>query len=152
MGYRVDKNANLFPEGLFLLEIVQSETKRSKSSGDGMFKVKLRDTKTNRTFYENWMMEGNGVKRTIQKLDAIGLDLDDEIEADDLLDKRLIARVKHKDSPGYDTQAQIDKCWPESRPPQEWKDANPEEGSPDLFDDEGPKAPARPPVDDDTPF
>lgn len=151
MGYRVDRNANLFPEGLFLLEIVECENKRSKSSGDGMFKVKLRDVKTNRTFYENWMMEGNGVKHTIPKLEALSLNLDDEIEPRDVLDKRLIARVKHKESPGYDTQAQIARVWPESRPPQEWLDANPEEGSPDLFDGES-GAPKADPIDDSTPF
>lgn len=152
MGYRVDRDAYLFPEGLFLLEIVECENKRSKSSGDGMFKVKLRDVKTNRTFYENWMMEGNGVKHTIPKLEALALNLDDEIEPRDLLEKRIIARVKHKESPGYDTQAQIARVWPESRPPQEWKDANPEEGSPDMFDGESTAPPSSKPSDNDVPF
>jgi hypothetical protein len=96
------------------------------------------------------MMEGNGVKHTIPKLEALALNLDDEVEPRDLLDKRFIARVKHKESPGYDTQAQIARVWPESRPPQEWKDANPEEGSPDLFD--GKDAPTNTGNADDVPF
>lgn len=138
MGYRVDRSAHLFPEGLFLLKIVECEDKRTRN-GDGAFRVKMRDEASSRTFYETWSMEGAGTKHTIPKLDAIGLDIDgeDEIEARDLLDKRFIARVKHKESPGFDTQAQIAKVWPESRPPQEWRDMHPEEGSPDLFDGNG---------------
>lgn len=146
MGYRVDKNAHIFPEGLFLLEIVGCEDKVSRA-GDGKFNVKLRDTKTGRTFYDGWMMEGNGVKHTIPKLEAIGLNMDDEIEAHDLLDKQFIARVKHKESPGFDTRAEVAKAWPTSRPPKEWTDANPEEGSPDPFD--GKPEPKTGPVSDD---
>lgn len=153
MGYRVDRSAHLFPEGLFLLRVVECENKRTRN-GDGAFRVKLRDEDSRRTFFETWSMEGSGTKHTIPKLDAIGLNIDeDEIEAHDILDKPFIARVKHKESPGYDPQPQIDRCWPMSRPPREWTDAHPAEGSPDLFDGStDSKKPASPDSDSSVPF
>jgi len=69
-----------------------------------------------------------------EKLAALELDLDREVEAQDLIGRRMIVRIRHKESEEYGMQAQIAKAWPVSKPPQEWKDANPEPGSPDLFD------------------
>jgi hypothetical protein len=135
MGYQVDKTANLFPEGLAMIEVVECENKHSKKPPyAGYFKLKLRDVFSMRTLYENWMMEGAGQGMTVPKLAALELDLDREVEAQDLIGRRMIVRIRHKESEEYGMQAQIAKAWPVSKPPQEWKDANPEPGSPDLFD------------------
>jgi hypothetical protein len=120
VGYRVDPTADVFPEGLCLLEVVEVEEKRSRSTGDAYFKVKLRDCHTRQSFYENWMMQGRGQSMTVPKLKALGLDLANEIERDDLLGRRMVARIKHKENGEYGTQAQIARSWPEDSPPPEW--------------------------------
>lgn len=154
MGFKVDKNADLFPEGLFMFEVVACDVKHSQASGDPYFKVTLRDVYTRRTLFENWMMAGNGQGMTVPKLRALELDLDKDVEAGDLIGRRLIARIKHKDSEKYGTQAQIGKSWPESKPPQEWLAEHPEPGSPDLFDgkDDPASSKAGDTTDDGSPF
>lgn len=152
MGFNIDKTANLFPEGLFLLEVSECSVGHSKKSGDAYLKVKLRDVFTSRTLYENWMVQGNGQGMTVPKLKALEIDLDGEVEPGDLLGRRMIAKIKHKDSDQYGTQAQIGKCWPENAPPKEWTDANPGEGSPDLFDGKEDPAPAKTDDGSEIPF
>jgi hypothetical protein len=120
VGFKVDPSAGVFPAGLCLLEVVEAEEKSSRKSGDGMFKVKLRDVHTRQTFYENWMMQGAGAGITIPKLKALGVDTEQVVESADLLGRRMIALIKHKDSADYGVQAQIAKAWLEDSPPAEW--------------------------------
>lgn len=147
MGFRVDKTANLFPEGLALVEVAECTTGYSKKPpNNGYFKVKLRDVHSGRTMYEIWMMEGAGQGMTVPKLAALELDLDHPVEPLDLVGQRMIARIKHRESEEYGAQAQIAKAWPVSKPPAEWTAANPEPGSPDLFDGKDDKGNPAPPA------
>lgn len=155
MGFKLDKNADLFPEGLYLFEVADATIGYSKKSGDAYLKVTLRDVNTRRTLFENWMIEGNGQGMTVPKLKALEIDLDQDVEPGDLIGRRMIARVKHRESEQYGTQAQIAKSWPESAPPKEWAAVNPAivDTEPMPFDGDK-SAPSKPAASqsDDVPF
>lgn len=119
MGFKLDENAGLFPQGMHLVEVDECVQKFSKA-GDGMFAVKMRDVYSNDVFWENWMMEGKGQGMTVPKVRALGLDVANIIEAGDLVGRRMVVKVTHKDSEAFGTQAQVSKAWTPDGAPADW--------------------------------
>lgn len=117
---RVDPNADLFPEGTYLFEVVTCTQTYTKSKGQIRFIVNMRDVHSNRRHSEGWMMEGEGLGRTVGYLKALGVTNFDDVRPEDLQGRRAIGRLKHKESETYGMQAQISTMWPESKPPKDW--------------------------------
>lgn len=117
---RIDKNADLFPEGWHFFEVFGCESKFTQK-GDEQFVVRMKDVDTGRLHSERWFVSGQWVSMSVGKLKALGLDLDNDIQPIDLVGRRFYANVKHKEGKGdFGPQAQITKAFPEDKPPKEY--------------------------------
>lgn len=117
---RIDKNADLFPEGWHFFEVTGCEPKFTQK-GDEQFLVRLKDVDTGRTHSERWFVSGEWVGMSVPKLKALGLDLDTDIQPADLIGRRFYGQVKHKPGKGdFGPQAQIGKTFDENHPPKEY--------------------------------
>jgi len=115
---RIDPNADLFPLGWHLFEVMHVESKWTKKD-DEQWAIRLRDVHTNRTHYERWFATGQWVGMTVPKLKALGMDFSQDIQGADLVGRRFYGEVGiRKGKDGYPDQAQIGKCRSENDPPE----------------------------------
>ena len=117
---KMDPNADLFPTGMFLFEVIETTVKFTKERNHERWIVTLEDVHTGRSFSEGWMMEGDGASMSVRKLKSLGVTDFNDVNPSDIKGRRMIARVKHSPPKnGYEAKAETGTTWPESNPPKE---------------------------------
>ena len=116
MGYKLDPNADLFPEGYHFFEVTGCMEKPTRA-GVMRFQVVMKDLDTSRVHTEKWWVEGEWVGMSVGKFKALGVDLND-LNPSDLIGRRFYGKVKHRPGKGdFGPQASIGSCYPEDAPP-----------------------------------
>lgn len=119
---KMDPNADLFPVGLFLFEVIDTTVKFTQANNHERWIVTLQDVHSGRRLTEGWMMEGGGAGMSVRKLKSLGVTDFNDVNPSDIKGRRMIAKVKHTPPKGdFEAKAELASTWPESNPPKEWQ-------------------------------